>query len=62
MAFSSVSVIQVRDAPRRWMQSVGERRIAGGAGLSRGRSSTTSLQRRRFGSPEGGARISSPAS
>lgn len=36
MAFREVSVIQVREALRRWLQGAGERPIAHGAGLSRG--------------------------
>ena len=36
MAFREVSVIQVKEALRRWLQGAGERPIAHGAGLSRG--------------------------
>jgi transposase len=36
MAFREVSVIQVKEVLRRWMQGAGERPIAHGAGLSRG--------------------------
>ncbi len=36
MAFREVPVIQVKEAPRRWLQGAGERPIAQGAGLSRG--------------------------
>jgi transposase len=36
MAFREVSVIQVKEALRRWLQGAGERPIAQGVGLSRG--------------------------
>lgn len=36
MAFREVSVIQVKEVLRRWLQGAGERPIAHGAGLSRG--------------------------
>jgi hypothetical protein len=36
MAFREVSVIQVKEALRRWLHGAGERPIANGAGLSRG--------------------------
>jgi len=36
MAYREVSVVQVREALRRWLQGAGERPIAQGSGLSRG--------------------------
>ena len=36
MAFREVSVVQVREALRRWLQGAGERPIARAAGISRG--------------------------
>lgn len=58
MAFREVSVVQVKEAPRRWLRGEGERPIAHGVGIDRKHSGWPSLsqaneQNQSYRSPDG---------